>query len=186
MSWFSYRFPDTDSAHFLTLKIIFNVDFNVILTYCMMRYFLSLNSRCSYLQCLSVFLSLFGPGGTDSEPKVDFRVDESSDIPILEDRSSSPIDFPPDQWLVGTDIENIERYTHCASFSHLFSFLMQQDLFFVVLLLFYRIIQFDCKYNLLIQCFSVFTETCERWEIYSANSGRRCHCHWKIKVCNWS
>ncbi|RVE62129.1 hypothetical protein OJAV_G00154050 [Oryzias javanicus] len=46
---------------------------------------------------------------TDSEPKVDFRVDESSDIPILEDRSSSPIDFPQEQWLVGTDIENIER-----------------------------------------------------------------------------
>uniref|UniRef100_A0A3P9I5V7 Regulator of G protein signaling 7 binding protein b n=1 Tax=Oryzias latipes TaxID=8090 RepID=A0A3P9I5V7_ORYLA len=46
---------------------------------------------------------------TDSDPKVDFRVDESSDIPILEDRSSSPIDFPQEQWLVGTDIENIER-----------------------------------------------------------------------------
>ncbi|XP_050928728.1 complement component C6 isoform X2 [Lates calcarifer] len=45
---------------------------------------------------------------TDSEPKVDFRMDESSDVPILEDRSSSPIDFPQEQWLVGTDIENIE------------------------------------------------------------------------------
>ncbi|KAM9841536.1 regulator of G-protein signaling 7-binding protein B-like [Aulostomus maculatus] len=46
---------------------------------------------------------------TESEPKMDFRVDESSDVPILEDRSSSPIDFPHDAWLVGTDIENIER-----------------------------------------------------------------------------
>ncbi|XP_063334981.1 complement component C6 [Pelmatolapia mariae] len=45
---------------------------------------------------------------TDSEPKVDFRLDESSDVPILEDRSSSPIDFPQEQWLVGNDIENIE------------------------------------------------------------------------------
>ncbi|XP_053195672.1 regulator of G-protein signaling 7-binding protein B-like [Scomber japonicus] len=45
----------------------------------------------------------------NSEPKVDFRVDESSDIPILEDRSSSSIDFPHEQWLVGNDIENIER-----------------------------------------------------------------------------
>ncbi|XP_058473381.1 complement component C6 isoform X2 [Solea solea] len=46
---------------------------------------------------------------TDSEPKVDFRMDESSDVPILEERSSSPTDFPQEQWLVGTDIENIER-----------------------------------------------------------------------------
>ncbi|XP_020491685.2 complement component C6 isoform X2 [Labrus bergylta] len=45
---------------------------------------------------------------TDSEPKLDFRVDESSDVPILEERSSSPIDFLTEQWLVGTDIENIE------------------------------------------------------------------------------
>ncbi|MEQ2212124.1 hypothetical protein XENOCAPTIV_025610 [Xenoophorus captivus] len=43
------------------------------------------------------------------EPRVDFRMDESSDVPILEDRSSSPIDYPQDSWLVGTDIENIER-----------------------------------------------------------------------------
>lgn len=53
--------------------------------------------------------SLSGPEGTDSEPRVDFRMDESSDAPILEDRSSSPIDFLQEQWLVGTDIENIER-----------------------------------------------------------------------------
>ncbi|XP_051907114.1 complement component C6 [Hippocampus zosterae] len=46
---------------------------------------------------------------TDSEPKMDFRVDESSDVPILEDRSSSPIDYPHDPWLVGVHIENIER-----------------------------------------------------------------------------
>lgn len=57
-------------------------------------------------------MSVYGPEGTDSEPRVDFRLDESSDVPILEDRSSSPIDFPQEQWLVGNDIENIERYTH--------------------------------------------------------------------------
>ncbi|KAM7369337.1 hypothetical protein PAMP_013612 [Pampus punctatissimus] len=60
--------------------------------------------HCSVLLSISLDLK-----GTDSEPKVDFRVDESSDVPILEDRSSSPIDFPHEQWLVGTDIENIER-----------------------------------------------------------------------------
>ncbi|XP_068430290.1 complement component C6 [Clinocottus analis] len=53
-------------------------------------------------------LSLFGPEGTDSEPRLDFRLDESSEVPILEDRSSSPIDFPHEQWLVGMDIQNIE------------------------------------------------------------------------------
>lgn len=63
---------------------------------------------------LNVLLSLSGPKGTDSEPRVDFRVDESSDVPILEDRSSSPIDFPQEQWLVGNDIDNIERYAHCT------------------------------------------------------------------------
>ncbi|KAM9820809.1 regulator of G-protein signaling 7-binding protein B-like isoform 2-T2 [Neosynchiropus ocellatus] len=49
------------------------------------------------------------PEGPESEPKMDFRVDESSDVPILEDRSSSPIDFPHELWLVETDIDNIER-----------------------------------------------------------------------------
>lgn len=34
------------------------------------------------------------------------------------------------------------------------------------------------------QCFFISTETCERWETYSANSGTRCHCRWKTKVCN--
>ncbi|KAM3600393.1 uncharacterized protein V6R79_022715 [Siganus canaliculatus] len=54
---------------------------------------------------------------TDSEPKVDFRMDESSDVPILEERSSSPTDFLQEQWLVGTDIENIERYGGCTHFN---------------------------------------------------------------------
>lgn len=49
------------------------------------------------------------PEGPETEPKMDFRVDESSDVPILEDRSSSPIDFPHELWLVETDIDNIER-----------------------------------------------------------------------------
>uniref|UniRef100_G3Q1A8 Regulator of G protein signaling 7 binding protein b n=1 Tax=Gasterosteus aculeatus TaxID=69293 RepID=G3Q1A8_GASAC len=46
---------------------------------------------------------------TTSRLKLDFRVDESSDVPILDDRSSSPTDFPQEQWLVGMDIQNIER-----------------------------------------------------------------------------
>ncbi|KAA8584654.1 hypothetical protein FQN60_008439, partial [Etheostoma spectabile] len=58
---------------------------------------------------VSVLMSLFGPEGTDSEPRLDLRIDESSDVPILEERSSSPIDFPQEQWLVGMDIQNIER-----------------------------------------------------------------------------
>ena len=45
-----------------------------------------------------------------SEPNMDCKVDESSDVPILEERSSSPLDFPQDSWMVCTDIENIERY----------------------------------------------------------------------------
>jgi len=40
---------------------------------------------------------------------MDCRVDESSDVPMLEDRSSSPVDFPQESWVVCTDIENIER-----------------------------------------------------------------------------
>ncbi|XP_056288265.1 regulator of G-protein signaling 7-binding protein B-like isoform X4 [Pseudoliparis swirei] len=48
--------------------------------------------------------------GTDSEPcRLDLRLDESSDVPILEDGSSSPMDFPQEQWPVGTDLQNIER-----------------------------------------------------------------------------
>lgn len=35
---------------------------------------------------------------------------------------------------------------------------------------------------LLNHCLSDFTEICERWETYSANSGTQCHCHWKTKV----
>lgn len=35
-------------------------------------------------------------------------MDESSDVPMLEDRSSSPVDFPQESWLVYTDTENIE------------------------------------------------------------------------------
>ncbi|XP_035631806.1 regulator of G-protein signaling 7-binding protein B-like isoform X2 [Oncorhynchus keta] len=49
--------------------------------------------------------------GKDSypEPRLDFKVDESSDVPILEERSSSPVDYQHESWLVCTDIENIER-----------------------------------------------------------------------------
>ncbi|XP_060928278.1 regulator of G-protein signaling 7-binding protein A isoform X3 [Limanda limanda] len=42
-------------------------------------------------------------------PGVDSKIEESSDIPILEDTSSSPTDCPQLYWLVANDIENIER-----------------------------------------------------------------------------
>lgn len=45
---------------------------------------------------------LCGPPGVDSKI-------EDSDIPILEDTSSSPTDCPQLCWLVATDIENIEK-----------------------------------------------------------------------------
>ncbi|KAG7251804.1 hypothetical protein CRUP_016295, partial [Coryphaenoides rupestris] len=46
---------------------------------------------------------------TYADPRVDFKVDESSDVPILDDCSSSPLNYHQEPWLVGTDIENIER-----------------------------------------------------------------------------
>ncbi|MFT7811805.1 regulator of G-protein signaling 7-binding protein isoform X1 [Arapaima gigas] len=42
-------------------------------------------------------------------PKVDSKADESSDIPILEDTSSSPVDCPQYSFLVSNDVDNIER-----------------------------------------------------------------------------
>lgn len=54
-------------------------------------------------------------------------MDESSDVPILEERSSSPIDFLQEQWLVGNDIENIERYTTAPAFLNCISFLFIFD-----------------------------------------------------------
>uniref|UniRef100_A0A8C5CYK8 Complement component 6, duplicate 1 n=1 Tax=Gadus morhua TaxID=8049 RepID=A0A8C5CYK8_GADMO len=47
-----------------------------------------------------------------AEARLDFKVDESSDVPILDDSSSSPLFNHQDPWLVGTDIDNIERYGH--------------------------------------------------------------------------
>ncbi|CAI5649992.1 regulator of G-protein signaling 7-binding protein A [Oreochromis niloticus] len=49
--------------------------------------------------------------GKDScgPPGLDGKTEESSDIPILEDTSSSPTDCPQLCWLVATDIENIEK-----------------------------------------------------------------------------
>ncbi|XP_038859038.1 regulator of G-protein signaling 7-binding protein A isoform X1 [Salvelinus namaycush] len=41
--------------------------------------------------------------------RIDSKVDESSDIPILEDTSSSPMDCHQLCWLVATDIDNTER-----------------------------------------------------------------------------
>ncbi|XP_055367809.1 regulator of G-protein signaling 7-binding protein A isoform X2 [Betta splendens] len=49
--------------------------------------------------------------GKDSccPPAVDSKTEDSSDIPILEDTSSSPTDCPQLCWLVAADIENIEK-----------------------------------------------------------------------------
>ncbi|XP_066472994.1 regulator of G-protein signaling 7-binding protein isoform X2 [Tiliqua scincoides] len=44
------------------------------------------------------------PKNTDS------KVEESSEVPILEDTSSSPADIQQHLWQVSTDIENTERY----------------------------------------------------------------------------
>ncbi|TSX03288.1 Complement component C6 [Bagarius yarrelli] len=59
--------------------------------------------------CLLGVLQLHRKGNEPCpESNADCRVDESSDVPILEERSSSPVDFPHESWLVCTDIENIE------------------------------------------------------------------------------
>ncbi|XP_053505413.1 complement component C6 [Ictalurus furcatus] len=59
--------------------------------------------------CLLGVLQLHRKGNEPCpESNADCRLDESSDVPILEDRSSSPVDFPHESWLVCTDIENIE------------------------------------------------------------------------------
>ncbi|XP_036383896.1 regulator of G-protein signaling 7-binding protein A [Megalops cyprinoides] len=60
--------------------------------------------------CLLGSLQLHRKGkDSNPAPRIDCKVDESSDIPILEDTSSSPIDCPQYSWLVSTDIENTER-----------------------------------------------------------------------------
>ncbi|XP_067279977.1 regulator of G-protein signaling 7-binding protein B [Pseudorasbora parva] len=59
--------------------------------------------------CLLGVLQLHRKGNdVCPEPNMDCRVDESSDVPMLEDRSSSPVDFPQESWVVCADIENIE------------------------------------------------------------------------------
>ncbi|XP_050948615.1 complement component C6 [Labeo rohita] len=59
--------------------------------------------------CLLGVLQLHRKGNdVCPESNMDCKVDESSDVPMLEDRSSSPVDFPQESWVVCTDIENIE------------------------------------------------------------------------------
>ncbi|XP_074022622.1 regulator of G-protein signaling 7-binding protein isoform X2 [Numenius arquata] len=41
---------------------------------------------------------------------LDTKVEESSEVPILEDTSSSPTDIQQHLWQVSTDIDNTERY----------------------------------------------------------------------------
>uniref|UniRef100_A0A8C7H8K1 Regulator of G protein signaling 7 binding protein a n=1 Tax=Oncorhynchus kisutch TaxID=8019 RepID=A0A8C7H8K1_ONCKI len=60
--------------------------------------------------CLLGSLQLHRKGKDSCGPsRIDSKVDESSDIPILEDTSSSPMDCHQLCWLVTTDIDNTER-----------------------------------------------------------------------------
>ncbi|XP_055017800.1 regulator of G-protein signaling 7-binding protein A isoform X2 [Boleophthalmus pectinirostris] len=60
--------------------------------------------------CLLGSLQLHRKGKEPCGPiALDTRLDESSDIPILEDTSSSPTDCPQLCWLLATDIDNIEK-----------------------------------------------------------------------------
>ncbi|KAG5834799.1 regulator of G-protein signaling 7-binding protein A-like [Anguilla rostrata] len=59
--------------------------------------------------CLLGSLQLQRKGRSDTEPIVDCRIDESSDVPILEDRWSPPMDCLHYSWLMYTDMESTER-----------------------------------------------------------------------------
>ncbi|MBN3318370.1 R7BP protein, partial [Atractosteus spatula] len=61
--------------------------------------------------CLLGSLQLHRKGKeTCTVPKIlDCKMEESSEIPILEDTSSSPVDYHQYSWQVSTDIENTER-----------------------------------------------------------------------------
>uniref|UniRef100_A0A4W5NQZ8 Regulator of G protein signaling 7 binding protein b n=1 Tax=Hucho hucho TaxID=62062 RepID=A0A4W5NQZ8_9TELE len=65
--------------------------------------------------------------GKDSypEPRLDFKMDESSDVPILEEHSSSPVDYQHESWLVCTDIESIERYSIMQMLIHSWSLIVR-------------------------------------------------------------
>lgn len=48
---------------------------------------------------------------TCAAPKsLDSKLEESSEAPILEETSSSPVEIQQHLWQVSTDIENTERY----------------------------------------------------------------------------
>ncbi|KAJ8347019.1 hypothetical protein SKAU_G00284200 [Synaphobranchus kaupii] len=59
--------------------------------------------------CLLGSLQLHRKGRSDAEPSVDCRVEDSSDVPILEDRWSPPMDCLHYSWLMCTDMENTQR-----------------------------------------------------------------------------
>ncbi|KFV97092.1 Regulator of G-protein signaling 7-binding protein [Eurypyga helias] len=55
-------------------------------------------------------------------PKIlDTKVEETSEVPILEDTSSSPTDIQQHLWQVSTDIENTERYVDMREMKNLLS-----------------------------------------------------------------
>ncbi|KFQ43717.1 Regulator of G-protein signaling 7-binding protein, partial [Nestor notabilis] len=55
-------------------------------------------------------------------PKIlDTKVEEGSEVPFLEDTSSSPTDIQQHLWQVSTDIENTERYVDIREMKNLLS-----------------------------------------------------------------
>lgn len=69
---------------------------------------LCFDEYCGYT-CKTFYLMCTQGKDSCGPPGVDTKIEESSDIPILEDTSSSPTDCPQLCWLVATDIENIEK-----------------------------------------------------------------------------
>ena len=98
--------------------------------------------------------------------KLESKTDESSDIPILEDTSSSPNDCPQLCWLVATDIENIER---CG----------RSDMCFCLCVCVRVCV---CAKNHESFVSFVLAEIWEKWRTFSVISGRLCLYHWRIKV----
>ncbi|XP_077565178.1 regulator of G-protein signaling 7-binding protein A-like [Stigmatopora nigra] len=73
---------------------------------CLEMYITEMLKSC----CLLSSLQLHRKGKEPfSLPSSDRKLEESSDVPILEDTSSSPTDGPALNWQVATDIEDIEK-----------------------------------------------------------------------------
>ncbi|XP_057688752.1 regulator of G-protein signaling 7-binding protein A [Corythoichthys intestinalis] len=73
---------------------------------CLEMYIAEMLKSCCLLGSLQLHRKGKEPFGL---PSGDRKLEESSDVPILEDTSSSPTDSSALNWQVATDIENIER-----------------------------------------------------------------------------